>query len=43
LDNLVHRGEIPVMVGLFVDPGVFVGDQARRTGTPSATLTTTGT
>jgi enterochelin esterase family protein len=23
LDNLVHRGEIPVTIGVFVDPGVF--------------------
>ncbi len=25
LDNLVHRGDIPVTVGVFVDPGVFDG------------------
>ncbi len=25
LDNLVHAGEIPPMVGVFVDPGVFPG------------------
>lgn len=25
LDNLVHGGEIPVMIGVFVDPGVFAG------------------
>ncbi|MFD2083216.1 alpha/beta hydrolase [Actinopolymorpha cephalotaxi] len=25
LDNLIHRGEIPVTIGVFVDPGVFVG------------------
>ncbi|MCZ9340401.1 alpha/beta hydrolase-fold protein, partial [Streptomyces sp. TRM76130] len=23
LDNLVHRGDIPVTIGVFVDPGVF--------------------
>lgn len=23
LDNLIHRGEIPVTIGVFVDPGVF--------------------
>lgn len=32
LDNLVHHGEIPVTVGVFVDPGVFDGiaDADRR-------------
>ncbi|MBX7269311.1 esterase family protein [Micromonospora sp. Llam7] len=25
LDNLIHRGDIPVTVGVFVDPGVLVG------------------
>ncbi len=25
LDNLVHRGDIPVTIGVFVDPGVFPG------------------
>ncbi|PWJ51152.1 enterochelin esterase [Quadrisphaera granulorum] len=25
LDNLVHRGEVPPTVGVFVDPGVFPG------------------
>jgi hypothetical protein len=25
LDNLIHRGDIPVTIGLFVDPGVFEG------------------
>ncbi|MEA5455649.1 alpha/beta hydrolase-fold protein [Sinomonas sp. JGH33] len=25
LDNLVHSGEIPPMIGIFVDPGVFFG------------------
>jgi enterochelin esterase family protein len=23
LDNLIHRGEIPVMIGIFINPGVF--------------------
>jgi enterochelin esterase-like enzyme len=23
LDNLVHRGDIPVTIGVFVDPGIF--------------------
>jgi enterochelin esterase family protein len=33
LDNLVHRGDIPVTIGVFVDPGVFenVEDAAERT------------
>ncbi|WP_245605938.1 alpha/beta hydrolase [Promicromonospora kroppenstedtii] len=32
LDNLVHSGDIPVTVGVFVDPGVFesVGDPSLR-------------
>ena len=32
LDNLVHRGDIPVTIGVFVDPGVFedVDDPVRR-------------
>ncbi|NYH92799.1 alpha/beta hydrolase-fold protein [Actinopolymorpha rutila] len=25
LDNLIHRGDIPVTIGVFVDPGVFIG------------------
>jgi enterochelin esterase-like enzyme len=25
LDNLIHRGEIPVTIAVFVDPGVFPG------------------
>ncbi len=25
LDNLIHRGDIPVTIGVFVDPGVFEG------------------
>jgi enterochelin esterase-like enzyme len=25
LDNLIHRGDIPVTIGLFVDPGVIAG------------------
>jgi enterochelin esterase-like enzyme len=25
LDNLVHRGEVPVTIGVFVDPGTFPG------------------
>jgi hypothetical protein len=25
LDNLIHRGEVPVTIGVFVDPGVFDG------------------
>lgn len=27
LDNLIHRGEIPVMIGIFVDPGILVGTE----------------
>ena len=32
LDNLVHSGDIPVTIGVFVDPGVFedIEDPARR-------------
>lgn len=32
LDNLVHRGDIPVTIGVFVDPGIFedVDDPVRR-------------
>ena len=26
LDNLIYRGDIPVMIGAFIDPGVFVAD-----------------
>jgi enterochelin esterase family protein len=26
LDNLIHRGEIPVMIAAFVDPGTFTAD-----------------
>ena len=26
LDNLIYRGDIPVMMGAFIDPGVFVAD-----------------
>ncbi len=26
LDNLTYRGDIPVMIGAFIDPGVFVAD-----------------
>ncbi len=28
LDNLIYRGEIPVMIGVFVDPGKFIADDA---------------
>lgn len=30
LDNLIHRGDIPVTVGVFIDPGVFPGAANRR-------------
>ena len=26
LDNLIHRGELPVIIGVFVNPGVFTDD-----------------
>lgn len=26
LDNLIYRGDIPVMIGAFIDPGVFTAD-----------------
>src|SRR5882724_10474346 len=26
LDNLTYRGDIPIMIGAFIDPGVFVAD-----------------
>jgi enterochelin esterase family protein len=26
LDNLTYRGDIPVMIGAFIDPGVFIAD-----------------
>ena len=26
LDNLIYRGDIPVMIGAFIDPGTFVAD-----------------
>lgn len=26
LDNLIYRGEIPVMIGVFIDPGRFIDD-----------------
>lgn len=32
LDNLVHRGEIPVTIGVFVDPGVFGGSPSGEAG-----------
>ena len=43
LDNLVHGGEVPVTIGVFVDPGTFPAVRTRRTGTPSATPITTAT
>jgi enterochelin esterase family protein len=30
LDNLVHAGDIPPVVGIFVDPGVFPGPSPRK-------------
>jgi enterochelin esterase-like enzyme len=30
LDNLVHGGDIPVTVGVFVDPGIFPGRAAPK-------------
>jgi enterochelin esterase-like enzyme len=32
LDNLIHRGEIPVTIGLFVDPGIFRDELPARLG-----------
>ena len=28
LDNLIHRGELPVMIAAFIDPGKFTKDGA---------------
>lgn len=30
LDNLIHKGEMPVTVGVFVNPGVFQGGRSNR-------------
>jgi len=30
LDNLIHRGEMPVTIGLFIDPGEFPGAEQPR-------------
>lgn len=37
LDNLIHRGDIPVTIGLFVDPGVSRASRIRRTARSSTT------
>jgi enterochelin esterase family protein len=30
LDNLIHRGDIPVTIGVFVDPGIFPASEGRK-------------
>jgi enterochelin esterase family protein len=30
LDNVIHRGDIPVTIGVFVDPGVFDDEESRN-------------
>jgi enterochelin esterase-like enzyme len=32
LDNLIHKKDIPVMVGIFINPGVFAGKDPKRGG-----------
>lgn len=32
LDNLIHKKEIPVIVGIFVNPGVFAGKDPKKGG-----------
>lgn len=32
LDNLIHRGELPVTIGVFVDPGIFDADLPPKLG-----------
>src|SRR5436189_1364649 len=32
LDNLIHRKELPVIVGIFVDPGKFPGKDPKKDG-----------
>lgn len=32
LDNLIHRGELPVTIGVFVNPGVLVDEEAPEGG-----------
>jgi len=32
LDNLIHKKEIPVLVGIFVNPGTFVGKDPKKGG-----------
>src|SRR5262245_25410234 len=31
-DNLIHKKEIPVMAGIFIDPGVFKGKDPKKGG-----------
>jgi enterochelin esterase-like enzyme len=31
-DNLIHRGEMPVTIGVFVDPGIFRGELPEKLG-----------
>ncbi len=32
LDNLIHKKELPVMVGIFIQPGVFAGKDPKKGG-----------
>jgi enterochelin esterase-like enzyme len=31
-DNLIHRGEMPVTVGVFIDPGIFRSELPAKLG-----------
>jgi hypothetical protein len=35
LDNLIYRGELPVMIAAFIDPGKFTADGRSGSGTLS--------
>ena len=32
MDNLIHKKEIPVMIGIFINPGVFAGKDVKKGG-----------
>jgi enterochelin esterase family protein len=32
MDNLIHKKEIPVMIGIFINPGTFVGKDPKKGG-----------
>lgn len=32
MDNLIHKKEIPVMIGIFINPGVFAGKDPKKGG-----------